>query len=230
MNYKLWTLLSIVSIPSFASVDWQSMQATLVEEQQLSHMRGKYRASQASEDLYFGVQMLTHWSDGQTNGSAGMNIAISKSAGTLTPTVEIKPNGTLGSTTPTQAHTQGGGMVQLIQIEGYGNQGANYAAITDNITQGEQSVNDGSNVDYYQSIDASQGEVRVGYQVNLSESSVAIQEIRSLTTSKGAYQGIHLSGNDLVVNNYMLMEIALPKSWSKNKSIGLNHSLLKGLK
>lgn len=205
-----------------ASVDWQSMRAELVKEQQLSTMRGKYYASRSGEDLYFGITMITHWSDNASSGSAGMNIEINNRSVEVTRHDGQTTFGTVGAS---GTHTQGSGMVQLVQIEGSGNHASNQSALdfsSESPVQSSESLT--NNVDYYKTSE------RVGYKVTIGDDSFAIQEVRSLSNAKGAYQGVNLVGNDLIVNNQMLMAVKLPSSWKENKNITLSHSLLKTLK
>lgn len=213
-----------VCLPTDASVDWQSMQATLVDEQVLGQMRGKYRGSRSGQDLYFGVRMLTHWSDSQTSGTAGMDITIEGRNVAVTP---LDGSQVQSQVDDTGIHGNGSGMVQLVQISGNGNSGYNQSALRRVQSADSQStaVSASSAVEYYQ---ITGDEKRVGYKVSIGES-IAIQEIRSLQSAHGAYQGINIQGENLVVQNQMLMEIKLPESWQENKNLAVSHSLLKGL-
>lgn len=207
-----------------AAVDWQSMQATLVDEQQLSTMRGKYRVARSGEDLYFGVRMITHWSDSSSSGSAGMDVVVNGRDVSVTP---LDGSDLQNSVDDNGIHGNGSGMVQLVQIAGNGNLASNDSELklVDRSGLTSTSLSDSSQVEYYQ---VSGGENRVGYKVTIGES-IAIQEIRSLKSAHGAYQGIKLRGDDLVVQNQMLMEVKIPDSWKQSRDLMVSHSLLKGL-
>lgn len=225
MKAKLITMCCLcLSYQASASVDWASMKATLVDEQALSTMRGKYLSSRSGEDLYFGVRMLTHWSDSSSAGSAGMDIVIDGRNVTVRP---LDGSQTRNSVDDSNIHGNGSGMVQLVQIAGSDNAGFNDSALKF-VEEGGASSNSlsvTSGVEYYH---ITGDENRVGYKVSIGDS-IAIQEIRSLKTSHGAYQGINIQGEGLVIRNQMLMEVKLPDSWQSNKDLTVSHSLLKGL-
>lgn len=224
MKVRYLAACLLVTFQVQAKVDWDGMRATLVDTQQLSEMRGKYRVSRSGEDLYFGVRMLTHWSDSNGSGSAGMDVVIEGNQ----VSVRAHDGSQVGSEVDSQGiHQNGSGMVQLVQIAGNGNSASNQSElkVVDTRQLDGSAADGGSQVQYYQ---VSGQDNRVGYKVTIGES-IAIQEIRSLKSAHGAYQGIKILDNDLVVQNKMLMEVKLPKSWAENKQLRVSHSLLRGL-
>ncbi len=226
MKIKLIALCCITSFPTLASVDWNSMKATLVDEQQLSEMRGKY----VPNGLYFGVQMLTHWSDnsGSNNtGTVGMQVKISPSEvsitelnGDISPTYEVTNSG---------SHNNGSGIVQIVQIKGIGNSGQNNSQlrISNASSFKESSPSGTANLTYYNALEENNS--RIGYRVTIGESS-AIQELRSIGSAQGVYQGISIAGNGINIENQMIMDVQLPESFTMNKSLQTAHTLLKTLK
>lgn len=224
MKVRYLAACLLVTFQVQAKVDWDGMRATLVDTQQLSEMRGKYRVSRSGEDLYFGVRMLTHWSDSNGSGSAGMDVVIEGNQ----VSVRAHDGSEVGGEVDSKGiHQNGSGMVQLVQIAGNGNSASNQSElkVVDTRQLDGSAADGGSQVQYYQ---VSGQDNRVGYKVTIGES-IAIQEIRSLKSAHGAYQGIKILDNDLVVQNKMLMEVKLPKSWAENKQLRVSHSLLRGL-
>ncbi|UPQ90189.1 hypothetical protein [Vibrio sinaloensis] len=224
MKVRYLAACLLVTFQVQAKVDWDGMRATLVDTQQLSEMRGKYRVSRSGEDLYFGVRMLTHWSDSNGSGSAGMDVVIEGNQ----VSVRAHDGSEVGGEVDSKGiHQNGSGMVQLVQIAGNGNSASNQSElkVVDTRQLDGSAAGGGSQVQYYQ---VSGQDNRVGYKVTIGES-IAIQEIRSLKSAHGAYQGIKILDNDLVVQNKMLMEVKLPKSWAENKQLRVSHSLLRGL-
>ena len=118
MKVRYLAACLLVTFQVQAKVDWDGMRATLVDTQQLSEMRGKYRVSRSGEDLYFGVRMLTHWSDSNGSGSAGMDVVIEGNQ----VSVRAHDGSEVGGEVDSKGiHQNGSGMVQLVQIAGNGN-------------------------------------------------------------------------------------------------------------
>lgn len=220
MKIKCIALCCLASFPTFASVDWSSMKATLVEEKKLANMRGKY----IPNDLYFGVEMITTWNDGSSaEQQAGMNVEIRGG--------QVSVHAINGDYTDAIAadktHKQGSGVVQIVQIAGMGNTGQNNAYLS--IIDGAPSV-DNADVTYtVLDLDTQTQGTSVGYQVRVGHNSYAMQEIRSIGSAQGVYQGISISGSQINIRNQMAMQIAIPDSWNEIKNMRVSHSLLKTL-